>query len=245
MQLVYIIVGVGRARRLSLNKANSAAQGWINAYSSGEGASWPSENLIRMAKGTYIPGQTNDWRGKRVLDVGCGNGNNLVLFGTLGAQLFGTEIEASISTLAENKLASVGFSSEVRVGTNREIPFDSGYFDCLVSWNVIHYETSDSNVRLGLREYARVLRPGGRLFLSTTGPRHDLIRGAERLGPRLRRIRHSSDFRNNELHYCLGDARTVKRFISPIFEEVYVGRTVTSLFTKTIDWFLVSAVKPR
>jgi 2-polyprenyl-3-methyl-5-hydroxy-6-metoxy-1,4-benzoquinol methylase len=73
---------------------------WMKMYrhlaKSGDDHQWPSETLVRIMKGNFIPNINLDYSGKKVLDVGCGNGNNLLFLGSLGLKLFGTEIEQSI-----------------------------------------------------------------------------------------------------------------------------------------------------
>lgn len=216
---------------------------WARLYRTGAAQAWPAEPLVRMAKGNYVPEARNDWSGARVLDVGCGSGNNLLFFGTLGAELYGTEIATDICVRTQQTLQNAGFRASVRIGCNKRLPFDSNYFDCLIAWNVIHYETSDQDILAAIMEYKRVLKVGGRLFLSTTGPRDVILAGAERVAPRVYVIRNPEDFRRGKLYYCFEDKRALLRAFKPHFMEIYVGRTTTFLFTRNMDWFLLSGCK--
>ena len=204
---------------------------------------WPSENLIRMFKGPYIPGLDKHYEGRDVLDVGCGNGNNLVFLGSLGLRLFGTEVDEGLAKQTASDLAERSFDACIRLGTNRDLPFPDNRFDYLVSWNVIHYETNDADVRSALREYQRVLRPGGRLFLSTTGPDHLLIREGELIEPHVYRVNRGGDFRAGQLPYCFETTDFLREMCATEVRDVLVGRTTDELFTDTLDWLLATGLK--
>jgi SAM-dependent methyltransferase len=224
------------------------AEGWTEHYEDGNEEAptprWPAENLIRMVMGSYIPGMDRQHAGRDVLDVGCGNGNNLVFLGSTGMNLYGTEIDERICAGTTKDLADRGYKSEIVVGTNQDLPYPDDRFDYLVSWNVIHYEQNDADVIAGLREYARVLKPGGRLFMSTTGPKHFIIRNAESIGSHLFSVSRSDDFRFGQPHYCFETSEYLEEACSAAFDDVRVGRTTDELFTDTIDWFVATAVKP-
>jgi len=55
--------------------AEEAFEQWVEEYKNKPADSepiWPSETLIRLLKGDYIPGLKKDYIGKRVLDVPFG-----------------------------------------------------------------------------------------------------------------------------------------------------------------------------
>ena len=84
------------------------ADGWTEHYGDSDDATatqrWPAENLIRMLMGSYIPGLDREHAGRDVLDVGCGNGNNLVFLGATGMNLFGTEIDQGVILMCSRGL---------------------------------------------------------------------------------------------------------------------------------------------
>lgn len=58
---------------------------------------------------------------------------------------------------------------DTRVGDVQELPFADGEFDCgVANWMLYHVPDLDR----GLRELARVLRPGGRLVATTNALQH-------------------------------------------------------------------------
>src|SRR5262249_34122909 len=113
----------------------------------------------------------------------------------------------------------------------------------LVSWNVIHYENSAEAMAAAVREYRRVLKPGGRLFISTTGPEHKILLNPRTVGPHLYQILRPDDHRRGHIFFYFDDEMTIRSFFEPHFEEVLVGRTHDHLFTEILDLFIITGVK--
>jgi ubiquinone/menaquinone biosynthesis C-methylase UbiE len=224
-----------------------AFEQWAATYQrqigSGTELLWPSETLVRLFKGAYVPGLGGDYAGRKVLDVGFGVGNNLIFLGQLGLALHGTEVGEEICEIARRKLARLGHSADLRVGTNRALPFPDDQFDFLVSWNVIHYENTAEAIREALAEYRRVLKPGGRFFISTTGPEHKILEGSTPLGGHRHLIGREDDHRKGQVFYYFDTAEHARDCFSEYFADVLVGRTHDRLFTATLDWFIVSGVR--
>jgi SAM-dependent methyltransferase len=220
---------------------------WSVAYRSlsakGAPTLWPSETLIRLLMGRYVPDLDREFSGKRCLEIGFGNGGNLIFLGSLGLELHGVEIDERIVEPVTEKLETAGLVTDLRVGHNRAIPFPDDHFDVLVSWNVIHYEASESSIAEAIGEYARVLRPGGRFFVSTTGPDHMILADATRVSPHVYRLAFEGDFRTGDTYFCFETADYVERCFGAHFDNVKVGRTHDFLMTETLDWFVVTGVK--
>jgi ubiquinone/menaquinone biosynthesis C-methylase UbiE len=101
----------------------------------------------------------------RVLDAGCGGGGIAVSFAEECELAVGLDIAnrfgvAGRRLAKERGVANVAFLQ----GDGAALPFRDGYFDLILSHSVIEHVSSA--VRY-LEECARVLRPGGLLFLST------------------------------------------------------------------------------
>ena len=219
---------------------------WSQTYrqrsASGMGHLWPSETLIRLFKGRFVPMLDRDFEGKSILDVGCGDGNNLLLYASLGMRIFATEISEEVCHLVRNRIATIGYDADMRIGENRQLPFNDNTFDFLVSWNTIHYEPSADQMTAAIREYARVLKPGGRFFISTTGPEHLILDGAQSVGPNQYRIA-IEDFRRGQTFFYFDTPEDIHRYFDPEFRDVLIGRTRDELFSKISDFWLITGVK--
>ena len=94
--------------------------------------------------------------GGRILEDGCGVGQYLTRLAAGARQAVGLEIEF------ERGLEALGKAGQVVCGVGERLPFANGYFDLVLSHEVIEHVQDD---RQALAEMVRVLRPGGRLVL--------------------------------------------------------------------------------
>jgi SAM-dependent methyltransferase len=220
---------------------------WTEKYrrlaTTGRGLMAPTETLVRMFKGPYIADMPKSFAGLRALDVGFGNGNNSLWLCALGLDVYGVEIGQGIVDDFRKRLDSAGYKATLAVGSNLKLPFESDFFDFLISWNVLHYENTEATILAGIAEYARVLKPGGRLFLSTTGPEHKILTGAKTVGAHLYEIGRDDDFRKGERFFYFDAPNYIHFYFGPLFADVMVGRTHDYLFTETLDWWLVTGRK--
>ena len=96
--------------------------------------------------------------GKRVLDLGCGTGVDLVRFARGGARVTGVDIADNAIALAKRNVAQRGVRAELIIADGERLPFPDGVFDYVFAHGVAQY-TSDGP-RL-VREAHRVLAPAG------------------------------------------------------------------------------------
>jgi ubiquinone/menaquinone biosynthesis C-methylase UbiE len=101
--------------------------------------------------------------GQRVLEVGVGQGTDLVQFAKGGAEVSGIDITHRHLELAERNFAVRGLSANLQYATAADIPFEDDSFDVVYSFGVLH--CTDNTVR-SISECHRVLRPGGELILA-------------------------------------------------------------------------------
>lgn len=116
--------------------------------------------------------------GKRVLEVGCGTGELLraVSRGARPARLVGLDPDPAMLAQAEAKLRAAGVEAELTRGFAEGLPFADGAFDLVLSSLMLHHLDAPTK-RAALREWRRVLAPGGALVLVDFGaPRSALLR---------------------------------------------------------------------
>jgi SAM-dependent methyltransferase len=98
------------------------------------------------------------YRGKRVLDVGCGAGTDLVRFAKGGAIVSGVDLSASAIALARQNVSQQGLEADLREGDGEHLPYADGTFDLVFAHGVVQY-TPDGPALVD--ECRRVLKPGG------------------------------------------------------------------------------------
>lgn len=104
-----------------------------------------------------------------ILDAGCGTGANLKLVNNRGLA-----VGLDISRVALQLAKSRGLSNLVR-GSVQSLPFANSSCDVLLSIDVLYHSWIEDDVAV-LREYKRVLRPGGQLLIHVAA--HEWLRGA-------------------------------------------------------------------
>lgn len=98
------------------------------------------------------------WRGRRVLDVGCGAGVELVRFSRGGAVVTGVELSDRTASLARENLRQLGLPEGLVVADGEALPFPGDSFDFVYAHGVMQYTSDDRRL---VAECHRVVRPGG------------------------------------------------------------------------------------
>ena len=98
------------------------------------------------------------YRGRKVLDVGCGAGTDLARFARGGAEATGVDISASAIALAKANFAQQGLAADLREVDGEHLPFADDTFDLVYAHGVVQYTGND---RAMVDECRRVLKPGG------------------------------------------------------------------------------------
>ncbi len=102
------------------------------------------------------------YAGSKLLEVGVGQGTDLVQFARGGTEVHGIDITARHLDLAAQNFALLGLRCDLRYATAAAMPYASACFDVVYSFGVLHH-TDD--IERCIAECHRVLRPGGELIL--------------------------------------------------------------------------------
>ena len=106
---------------------------------------------------------------RTVLDAGCGGGKFSAAIARFGAaKVIGMDIGDKGLEFARKQAAKVDYGDRLdyRHGSLLDIPLDDGAVDVVWSNGVIHHTVGYETC---IREFARVLKPGGKLFLYVNG----------------------------------------------------------------------------
>lgn len=120
---------------------------------------WRGEHLFRYH-------QLETWikRGERVLDLACGSGYGAAyLAQRTGASVVGGDLSSEAIAICRESWRDIpNLRFEQVDGTS--LPYDDDFFDKVVSFETIEHTTSYREL---IAEYVRVLKPEGKLFIST------------------------------------------------------------------------------
>jgi ubiquinone biosynthesis O-methyltransferase len=131
-----------------------------------------------------------DVKGRKVLDVGCGDGAFAVELAKRGAIVTGIDASAAMIEAAKDRATEARIDVAFQVGAAEHLPFPPERFDIVTAVTILCFVDDAHPV---FREIARVLRPGGRLVIGELGKWSTwaaVRRVRAWLGSRLWRIAH-------------------------------------------------------
>lgn len=152
-----------------LNRADSmdgmSPEKWEDAYASGT-PHWAMDLAPSQLAQTFAERLKESTAGRRVLEIGVGNGRDSIYFGRAGFDVTGIDVAPSAIELAkENAIRVSGLGQKLAVnfqeGNANQLAFDEAQFAGVFSLSVLHSASLDK----AIPEVARVLRSGG-LFMS-------------------------------------------------------------------------------
>ena len=109
-------------------------------------------------------------KGDVVLEAGCGLSRYCVWLENQGINTYGIDIIKEAIIEGKRYMKKHGYKSELKVGDVRKLPYSSNKFDGYISLGVLEHFESFDDVRKSLAEAFRVLKPGGRVFISIPNP---------------------------------------------------------------------------
>lgn len=103
-----------------------------------------------------------------VLDCSCGIGTQAIGLALCGHRVIGTDLSVRAAVRAAREADRRGVTVPTAAADMRRLPFPSARFDTVVcADNAVPHLLTERDVRAALAEMRRVLRPAGRLLLST------------------------------------------------------------------------------
>ena len=190
---------------------------WDQAYASSAPAPWdigrPQPAFVRLADGGQLCG--------RLLDAGCGTGENTLLAAARGADAAGVDISPRAIAQAREKAAGRGLAVRFEVadalnlgqlGMALDMVIDSGLFHVFDDQGRVQYVTS----------LASVLQPGGTCYLMCFSDRQPGDFGPRRV-------------RQDELTSAFSDGWTITDIAAATFEiNPGLGSTTAEAWLATI-----------
>lgn len=112
----------------------------------------------------FIPWRERLWslvEGPRVLEVGVGTGKNMPFYPLEGC-VTGIDLAPGMLDCARKKAVSLDLDVDLRLGDAQSLEFEDDSFDAAVATFVF---CSVPDPILGMQEMARVVKPGGLIFM--------------------------------------------------------------------------------
>lgn len=133
---------------------------WDDAYTGGTPAPWdidrPQHAFARLAERGLLSG--------RLLDAGCGTGENTLLAAVAGADAVGVDLAPHAIERARAKAADRGVRARFEVGDVLDLGWLGRTFDTVIDSGVFHVFDDENRARY-VASLASVLPPGGTVHL--------------------------------------------------------------------------------
>jgi SAM-dependent methyltransferase len=170
-------VGSGTMTARAAGAACAADLAAVKAYWSEQVGHWPiatapegsaaffaQTEAYRFEKLDYLERRVDfaGFAGKRVLDLGCGLGNDAARFAQGGALVTGVDIAPRAVELARTNFAQRGLPGTFLEGNGEALELPAASFDLVYCHTVLHFTPEPARM---VREIHRVLAPGGQAIL--------------------------------------------------------------------------------
>ncbi|MGY0232183.1 methyltransferase domain-containing protein [Longispora urticae] len=142
-----------------MNTADSQARSWGTRPTDWADVQEPKIRPVTRA----VLEELGPWRGRSLLDVGCGAGEFAGTAAGHGAAVSGLDVAAPLIDLARARHPT----GEFRVGTMELLPYPDDAFDIVTAFNCLHFSAHPERT---VTEAIRVLRTGGDFVIATWGP---------------------------------------------------------------------------
>ena len=118
----------------------------------------------RYEKLNYLPRLVDfdSYRGKTLLEIGCGAGVDLVRFARAGAIVTGVDLSKTAIDLARQNISQNGLDASLQIMNGEALQFADDSFDVVYAHGVLQYTADTAKM---VSEIHRVLRPGGEAIL--------------------------------------------------------------------------------
>lgn len=115
--------------------------------------------ILRVLKASSGEGRCYD-----VLDIGCAAGTQSTAWAELGHRVHGLDVNEPLLNLAKQRASSRGYEIDFRLGSAAHLPWPDQSMDVCLALELLEHVADWTTC---LNECARVIRPGGVLYLST------------------------------------------------------------------------------
>ena len=170
--------------------ARETAAGWEQGYKHHrDGALWGEEPIC------LIPYALKELAARNIsstVDLGCGDGRNLVPLCESGLECCGVDISETALSRAGHRLRARGQTARLFKADLQNLPFPARSVESLVCFDVFG-QLPDAAATI--KEFERVLKPGGFLFLNVYTTGDGTFGDGEQMGAR------SFIYKNTLFHY--------------------------------------------
>ena len=211
-----------------MSENNQSIVSFYNSYYQNEKRLrvYPVEFVVRSFLGKYpnLDLRDQSFVGKKVLDLGYGDGRNIPFLDDLGFKVYGVEISDEINDVVATRLKQLGYKAELKKGTNSCIPYKDQFFDSVLACHSCYYVSEGESFQDNIEAIARVLLPGGLFICSLPCRDSYILKDAIALPDNHFRIQNDPyKIRKNALFKAFSDEADIKQVFGDSFTDLRIG----------------------
>ncbi len=150
--------------------ASSVRATWESIYSEGKALNrYPFDQVVSFIYRNFS--RSKPRAETKILEIGCGAGNNLWFAAREGFNVTGVDVSASAIEFAKKRFAAEGLQGDLRVADFIHLPFEANTFDFVIDRGALTCSPI-ADAQKTVAEVHRVLTPGGKFFFNPYSVRH-------------------------------------------------------------------------
>jgi len=152
---------------------------WEQNYKNGRFNEYPYDKIVSLVAHNFYKDENRN--SLRVLDLGCGGGNNTFFLCEKGFSVYAVDGSQTSVELTNQYLKRRGLQANVVCGSFLDLPFESDFFDFVIDRQSISHNT-ESDVSKIFQELKRVLRKNGKYIGIMHHNNQELQKDGEKIG---------------------------------------------------------------
>ena len=168
----------------------------------------------------------------------------MALLNNIGFDIYGLKISEKILNLGEQRARMLGIPVTLRVGTNSSVPFVDEFFDYLLACHSCYYVDAGTSFSNTLKEYSRILKPGGTLVASLPEADASIFDGCKKLTDGHVEIQNDPwRLRNGYIFRRFRSEDEIRATFSPYFDSLSIGVCRDNYYGLRVNLFLLVCQK--
>jgi SAM-dependent methyltransferase len=133
---------------------------WDEVYNRGYIANYPNDHVIKFVFNNFARFENNK-KNIKILDIGCGGGNNTWMMAKEGYDVYGFDGSEKALALAQKKLENEKLTATLSLGKFLSLPYEDAFFDAVNDDAAIEANMFN-DIKAIFKEVFRVLKTNGK-----------------------------------------------------------------------------------
>tara|TARA_B100000989_G_scaffold135539_1_gene100718 strand:+ start:4543 stop:5244 length:702 start_codon:yes stop_codon:yes gene_type:complete len=205
---------------------------------------YPTEWIIKALLGRHnnLPNQVHN--NGRALDIGFGDGRNIILLSEIGYEVNGIEIDERICKTVGKFLSEKKISCSLNKGYNHKTGFKTNFFDLVIASNSLYYTNID--IETCLNEVVRILKKDKPFVFNIIGEKNYLLKNSEIIENNYAII--SDDplgLRNGQKVFFCKSIKNLSSLLSLYFKTFFIGEYTVDHWNYVEHYYTVYAINDK